>query len=339
MKNKTNTVEQQKNSAARQIMGFLMVTFLCIVAAELASRFFWSRYGVPISDPGRILYAYYPEMIKVDQDRPSRGNGFYNVLLLGGSVLHKNWGTVEKELGAQLASSGYKNVRIYNLAMPGHTSRDSWLKYSTLGQSRFDLVVYYHGINDSRANNAPPEIFRKDYSHYIWYEMVNTMARHHGSALFALPYTLQYLAVSTRQTLTKDRYIPFSNIREEWVQYGGAIRSAESFRQNLSDILNVASSRGDRVMTMTFATYVPNDYSPESYEWPLEICGRREFVLSAIHSHNEIVKKLAAKNKRGWITDQAALMPGDASFFEDPYHLTAAGSRQFVKNMLKVLLQ
>ena len=90
--------------------------------------------------------------------------------------------------------------------MPGHASRDSWLKYSALGAARFDLVLFYQGINDARANNAPPEVFREDYAHYAWYETVNALASYHRTSWFALPYTLDMLRIRMRQILTKDRY-------------------------------------------------------------------------------------------------------------------------------------
>ena len=64
---------------------------------------------------------------------------------------------MEMELREQLAYLGQRNVRIFNLAMPAHTSRDSWLKYAALRDARFDLVIFYHGINEARVNNAPPE--------------------------------------------------------------------------------------------------------------------------------------------------------------------------------------
>lgn len=337
MSEKTHSAGDSGSKLRTRLLALFLIVFLCIVAAEVASRAFWSHYGVPFFDPGRILYVYYPEMAKADRDRPTRGDGHYNVLFLGGSVLHRDWGSVEEELRTQLASRGLRNVRIYNFAMPGHTSRDSLLKYAALDKDRFDLVVFYHGINDARANNAPPDVFRADYSHYIWYEMVNTMARYHGRAHLALPYTLRFLAVSLHQALNKDRYIPFSNLRDDWVKYGGTLRGADSFRENLSAILDTAARRGDRIMIMTFATCVPRDYVPESYAWPLEKWGRREFVLAAVRAHNDIVKSTAMRHPEIVFLDQAALMSGDARNFNDPCHLSAAGSRKFVENMLSAL--
>jgi hypothetical protein len=90
---------------------------------------------------------------------------------------------VEQSLLEQLAFTGHRNVRVFNLSMPALTSRDGWLQYA------------------ARANNAPPEIFREDYSHYSWYEIVNMLSAYHHRAHFALPYTVRYLGLRARQMM------------------------------------------------------------------------------------------------------------------------------------------
>jgi hypothetical protein len=312
---------------------------------------------VPLLRPAQILYAYYPELRSSGelpeapparaQTRPVQGDEFYDVLLLGGSVLHKSWGSVETELREQLASLGHRDVRIFNLAMPAHTSRDSLLKYAALGDDRFDLVIFYHGINEARVNNAPPDLFREDYGHYSWYEVVNTLAPYHGSAYFALPYTLRYLAIAARSYLTKNRFISTYEVRKEWARYGKDPRSAASFSRNVNAILELASQRGERLVLMTFALYIPEDYSRKAFtekrldyrlhRAPIEWWGLPEHVMNAVSAHNEIVRGVAARHKQVFLVDQASLMPGSALYFNDPCHLTAAGAARFVENMLAVL--
>jgi hypothetical protein len=271
----------------KRLILILLSALLCVVSAEVAARAFWLiLYGVPFRNPGRILYAFYPELQRVDTELPARSDKFYDILFLGGSSLHRDWGQVEQVLREQLAYNGHRrNVRIFNLAMPAHTSRDSWLKYAALGEARFELVLFYHGINEARANNAPPEIYREDYSHYSWYETINTLASYHGTTSFALPYTLHYLAIRIRHALTKDSYVPTHDPRKDWVHYGRDTRSAVSFKHNLGAILDLAKRRGDRVLLMTFATYVPKNYSLEAFKEkrldyglhlkPIEIWGAR----------------------------------------------------------------
>jgi hypothetical protein len=39
---------------------FLLVVLLCVATAEVTARAFWRlSYGIPLGDPGRILYSYY----------------------------------------------------------------------------------------------------------------------------------------------------------------------------------------------------------------------------------------------------------------------------------------
>jgi hypothetical protein len=128
----------------------------------VAARAFWSlSYGVPFRDPSRILYAYYPELRRVDSERPGHGDKFYDILFLGGSTLHRDFGQVDQVLLEELAYKGRRNIRIFNLAMSAHTSRDSWIKYAALGAAALNWCSFYHGINETRANNVLRRYSRK----------------------------------------------------------------------------------------------------------------------------------------------------------------------------------
>jgi hypothetical protein len=330
------------------VLPWLISLLIGVAAAEVASRAFWSAgYGVPFAHPDRILYAFYPGLLRIDTRAPRSDDAFYDVLFLGGSALHGDYGEVEQALREQLAYAGQRNVRAFNLANRAHTSRDSRLKYAAVGDARFDLVLVYDGINDARANNAPPSIFRDDYGHYSWYEIVNTLAAYHGSASFALPYTLHYLVIRMRQTVRPDRYAPTEGPRDEWLQYGREHRSAESYRHNLGAILDLAVRRGDRVMLMTYATYVPDDYTPEAFEQKrldyglhligIELWGRPEDVMGTVAAQNTVVRELATQHPEALFVDQATLMAGVPRYFNDVCHLTVLGSSKFVENLLPPL--
>lgn len=296
-----------------------------------------------------ILYAYYPEMWRVWNKRPAHDDDFFDILLLGGSVLHRNWGSVEQQLLERLHRLGHRNVRTFNLAVPAHTSRDSWLKYAALSEHRFELVLFYHGVNEVRTNNAPPDVFREDYSHYWWYEILNTLAPYHGSASFSLPYTFRFLGVRAKQSIFPDRYIRDANLpRKEWVKYGRDHRSVASFESNLRSIVDEAGSRGDDMLFMTYALYVPGDYSPEKFKekrldyvlhlTPIEIVGRPEFVVATVAAHNEVVYRMAAENEGALFVDQARLMGDSPDSFNDPFHFTTQGCSRFVDNLVEALL-
>jgi hypothetical protein len=132
------------------------------------------------------------------------------------------------------------------------------------------------------------------------------------------------------------------------VHYGRDPRSAASFKHNLDSILDLAARRGDRVLLMTFATYVPKDYSVESFQakrldyglhlTPLEVWGAREHVIKTVAVHNEIVRSLAARHEGVLFVDQASLMAGSPRYFNDACRFTTVGSLKFVEYLLEVLL-
>ena len=331
------------------LLALLVIIAVSAVAAELGARAFWSlRHGVPFTRADRILYAYYPELRRVERKRPERGDEHFDVLFLGGSTLHGDWSQVEQALAEQLAYQGHRNVRVFNLAVPAQTTRDSWLKYAALRGPRFDLVLVYDGINDARTNNAPPEVFREDYSHYAWYETVNALAAYHGRARLALPYTLHYLGLAIRQSVLRDRYVPAKSLREDWLRYGGDIRSAAPFRRNLTALLELAARRGDPVLLTTFAIHAPEGYTPEGFaekrlEYglhlsPIEEWGRRSDVLAAVAEHNRVLRELADRHGGVLFVDQAELMAGSPLYFNDICHFTVLGSTRFAENLIPAIL-
>ena len=330
------------------LSALLLTALVFLVGLEIAARGFWRiQYQLSFRHPNHVLYAFYPELKFVDEVRPRRGDGHFNVLMLGGSVFHHAWGEVEPALLEQLDLAGQRNVRVFNFGVPAHTSRDSWLKYSAVDQARFDLVVFYHGVNDTRTNNVPPELFREDYSHYSWYATVNAVAPYHGNAVFALPYTLRYAAATAEQNLAPGRYAPTHEPRADWLQYGHNLQSVGAFEHNVQRVVDLASKRGDPLMLMAFASYVPEHYSREAFaakrldyrlhRMPVEFWGRVDDVKAALAAQNDVVRRIAAQHREILFVDQAALMEGSSRNFNDPFHLTIDGSVTFAKHMVDVL--
>jgi lysophospholipase L1-like esterase len=326
----------------------VVVSLLLLVLGEIAARAYWrSSFGVPFFRPQLILYAYYPALKPVEWHAPRRASPYYNILLLGGSALHPDWGQVETELREQLAFKGHRNVRVFNVAYAAHTSRDSLLKYEALVDAEFDLVIFYHGINDARANNAPPQLFSADYSHYAWYETVNTARQYHRATHFALPYTLHLLALGAKATVYPDRYVSLHEPKPEWLQYGADVRSAKAFETNLRRIVDITRARRTRLMLMTFAVHVPKDYSREMFAaktagyglhlTPIELWGRKENVMKAVFEHNQVIRAVAQSDRDILFLDQEKLMPPDLRLYNDPCHFSAAGSAKFVDHIAELL--
>jgi hypothetical protein len=322
---------------------------LSLAAAEVASRAYW-RYFMHASffQADQVLDAFYPEMRDAVRAHPAKDDGSEDILLLGGSALHKDWGEVEQALAERLAFAGHRRVRLHNLAHEAHTSRDSLLKYAALSDARFDLVVFYHAINEARANNVPPALYREDYGHYSWYHTVNALAPYHGEARLALPLTARLFVSSVEMKLRPDRYVPTGWPRQDWLAYGADLRSAVSFRNHLSRLLTLARARGDRVLLATFATYVPPDYEKVAFKKghldygrhlvPLEMWGAPRNVLAAVAAHNEVVRDLAARTPGVLLVDEARLLADQPRFFNDPCHLTVEGSLAFVDHLLPTVL-
>lgn len=330
---------------ARTLARVALAVLATVALMEATVRVFWRvAYDVPLSRPDRMLAALYPELWQVEwkgrdlaDQRPAR------VLLLGASVLHPAWGNVEQALRERLTVRLGRPVVTFDMAAIGHTSRDSLVKYRALAGSRFDLVVVYHGVNDARANNVPPERFQADYSHYAWYASVRALES--CRPWMVLPCTLRFLAVHVRDRLGLVTYVSTDAPRPEWIGYGSDIKSAAAFEANLRELVTTAHDRHEPVLLMTFATYVPANYSAEAFAArtldytlhlsPIELWGAPANVREAVARHNAAVRKIAEDDPAVFFVDQASAMPKGGRYYNDLCHLTAEGSSVFVANMLE----
>jgi hypothetical protein len=297
--------------------------------------------------PERIIYRFYPRLESVAYERRQETrDGVVEVLLLGGSVLNVEWSAIDALIAERLTRELRRPVRVHNLAAAAHTTRDSLLKYKRLGDDPFDLVVVYHGINETRTNHAPPDVFRDDYGHYSWYRFVNAIDRDRRLPVVALPYFVKHASIAMRDRFGWSNVIPTSDPRPEWLEHGLDVKSARPFRENLSAILDLAESRGEPVLLMTFASYVAEGYAKEAFEAleldytrhrsPLRWWGTPETVAAGIRAHNDVIRDLAA-TRHTLFVDQAALIPGERRIYNDVCHFTVAGSELFVDNMMDAL--
>jgi hypothetical protein len=222
------------------------------------------------------------------------------------------------------------------------------LKYQKLGDKQFDLVVFYHGINDTRLNNCPREMFRADYTHCSWYDRIERLNRHPELNFCVLPYTLEYCLVGLLDSRRFNRYLP-RNAPDDglWFADGEDIKTADSFRENLQSFLDLARERGAEVMLPTYAYYIPENYSAEgvrarSLDWAthsafVEMWGTPRGVSRGIDAHNEVIRSLAARNPHVLFTDLAKSMPHGKAWFNDICHLTTLGSQFWVDSFNKPL--
>lgn len=316
-----------------------------ILSAEISSRAYLAiEKGVPFFKPGKILYKYYPSLEKIGREEIVKGDACYDLLFLGGSVLTNEWGDIEGLFREGLEKKLKRKVRIHNLAQAAHTSLDSYYKYRHLTKKNFDLVLLYHGINDVRANNSPGSIFRPDYSHYAWYEDIKTIEAHKEIDLLTSPYVAHYIIMLAARRLHPERYLPLEMPWIRWVEHGIEIKTEEPFRRNLRNILEIAGRKKEKVVLMTFAYHIPENYSMRrlmektldygTHARPIEIWGRPENVAKGIEAHNKVIRDLAAYYRDAAFADQDNLIPKDGRHFNDICHLSEEGSREFVDNLL-----
>jgi hypothetical protein len=325
---------------------WLLATFLLM---EVATRTYLRlRLDVAFRRPQEVFYTFYPELVPVVSNEIRADDEVIDVLLLGGSVLQDLFGPVEKIILERLTQATRRPVRVHNVAFMAHTSRDSYLKYKRLTDQRFDLVVFYHGINEVRTNNAPADVFDPDYDHYSWYRLVNAIDRSKWIPYFATAYAVKHAQIQLSTRFGQAEMIPTHWPREAWLKYGGEVKTEASFRRNLGAILDLAVSRGDPVLVMTFATYLAPDYSLDGFRRrqldytlhmePIELWGSPENVMAGIRAHNGVVRELARDRRGVYLVDQQEQMPGRRDYFNDVCHLTVAGASRFVGNMVPAML-
>ena len=316
--------------------------FITLLMLEIASRIYWkAKSKVPFTEPWKISLSFYPELELISTLNPSTNDNYHDILLLGGSVLNDQWGTVSTEIRQLLEKKKVSNIRIFNLAVPAHTSRDSLLKYKALKNYRFDQIIFYHGINETRANNIPGHLFKADYSHFDWYAITNAMAASNHEPILALPPTVKYLKLLVNNHFSSENRAPRHSPKKEWIHHGSTHKSATSIRNNLKEIAKIATKRGDNLAIATFSLYVPKDYSLARFKakqldyqlhlTPLELWGHPNHVITATKAHNEELMNIAKNDKTIQLIRADKLMPKGASYFNDPCHLTPEGSFQFAK--------
>ncbi len=309
----------------------LVVCLLCLLGVELGLRL-WLGWNAGLCSASAAR-CYYPELSRALADPARRDDAHADILLLGGSVLE--WLPDPRQ--ALTRGLGLP-VRVDNLGKGGHTSRDSLIKYSLLADSRYDAVVIYHAINEVRANNCPPDLYREDYGHYAWYSQANALLRPWARCLLA-PTLLEAGLNRLRSRLNADAYVPPYEPRDTWLQHGRTLKTPQAFRKHLTAILDQALVRGDRVLLLTFALHLPEGYDRASFEagnldyairggMPAETWGEPEAMRRGVAAHNAVIRELAAW--RGVpLLDMATLLPDEGRLFIDPCHLTPEGYAAF----------
>ncbi|MHC4849593.1 MAG: hypothetical protein ACYTEG_14215 [Planctomycetota bacterium] len=310
-----------------------------LAITELAVRSYWGLVGGSFLDaPNRMHLLWYGRMKGVES---TRDDGVFDVLLLGGSTM-ANLGKPIREALEQAVDGP---VRVHNVADSAHTSLDSRSKYAHLAGERFELVVYYHAINEARANSCPPEMFRDDYTHYAWYRPIQSYDAD-SNRIFALPFTLRFVAEKLAPQMGLVDVVPKNRPREEWLDYGADIKTGPAFRRNLEWIADTAAERGDPFLGIVFATYVPPGYTDEKFRagelglvdggLPNALWGRTENLVKAVRVHNQAVLDLRTR-KDANVVDMRPEIPAEGRYWRDICHMSKEGQALWVAAFVREL--
>lgn len=324
-----------------------------LVLLEVGSRVYWMvKRDLPFFATQQDFYDRFYEEIKdsgVREADLAKDNGHFDVLLLGGSAMDRiarSLAEDSEEMASAFGELTDQPVRVYNLAAPALTTRDSLIKYQLMGDldKHFDLVVVYHGINDLRMNNIAPDRFESDYTHSGWYCQINRMQAY-GRLLsvWTVPYTCEYTVLHILSSKKLDVFIPRHKLNTDWMQYGEDIKTAGPFAKNLRQIAAAAKQRGEPLALVTFAWHMPEDYTVEalradkldySGEVPpdaVENWGTPAAVRKGMAVHNGIVRNLGATHPDVMLVDVEPAIEKSGAMFNDVCHLSEAGKREWLK--------
>jgi hypothetical protein len=332
-------------------VSWVLFALYAALVLELGSRTYWWAVGHgPFLGTAKALAyaALFPEVHAIEAVDVRQDDDFFDVLLLGGSVLTPEYGDVPRALHEALTYALKRPVRVHTAAAGAQTSRDSYLKYAWLSGKRFDAVVVYHAINETRANNCPPAVFEPDYSHYAWYRFLNDLERHPSLRASTALLSLDLARIHLLGALGALQLVPTHQPRPEWLSYGADIKTSASFRGNIQKIVAIARERSEPLVLVTFAYHVPSDYTQERFlaknldytlhDKPVEMWGLPTNVVGGILAHNRVTREVAQASPGVTLVDEEALLPKSGAYFNDICHFTYLGTEAFVRNLLEPLV-
>jgi len=284
-----------------------------------------------------IIYHYYPELEDVEQKDAS-------ILVLAGSVLYA--GTVYDYDGDPQVFCNMLDLlndqNVISLAQPAHNSLDSWYKYQFLKDFSFEYVIWYHNINDNRANNCIDGMFDIDYRHVEFYDELYIYHRHKELNITVLPYVIDILILRLKNEFVFQKYIPkefFYENRNEFISQlldgGATIKSSESIKRNLESVLKLSASKNEQVIIPAYAWYIPDNYSRKLFDqkaldydaqiFPVELYGRAPNIKKGLKIHEKVIKEIVTSFDHAIYIDFNDQLPKSAQNFDDVCHLSESG--------------
>jgi lysophospholipase L1-like esterase len=275
------------------------------------------------------------------------------VLMLGSSTMFNRHMAERMKAALQLKTA--KKIELLDAGIRSHTSRADVLKLKLLKDYRWDVVLFYDGINDLWANHVLPEDFRADFGHLDpWYRR-NIVLDH--SLLARYIYNASYWKIKSFNQKMKEKFFidyQFVFAKKQYVNAAN-FASLPVFSDNTEEIISLSKSIGANPVLITFAFHLPDNYSRKSfldktldysnpdnydsrdvYNW-----GPPAYVREGLVRQNNILRNVA-KKQNVLLIDMDAKMSGQGSWFGDVCHFNDEGVDVFVEKVaeeLKPLLQ
>jgi len=289
--------------------------------------------------------------------------GEFRILALGASAfITRNFQPQMQALlneNPLFAEQGLK-VRLVSAGIPAHMTYDSLWKYQYWYDGYdFDLVMFYHGINDARANNYPREAFRDDYTQFSYYQRFwpafDWIEQHPRLSRSFLVSWVMKLALGAKSIHAPDfqREAPYNNpLDDPWRAEAGDLKTPPVFARNVESVVELAESRDQALLLLTYTYYTPKGYSNERFlagdaggldysfaeeSVATEVWGWSHHVEAAIEAHDEVVREIAAEHPEVLFFDMERFMPKDGEHFIDICHWTDLGQERFAEGLVKAL--
>lgn len=332
------------------IITVVILALVCELAFRLTLKF---TKDIPFARPDlAIKEHFYKELKLVEHSIISTNNDSLDVLILGGSVVADEWRSkVARYLQGSLRKGlNTSKVRYFNLANLGHNTNDNLYKYKQLANKRFDLVIYYEGINETRFNNIPTPLFRPDYTHIRWYHDIELVKAHPEMRYTVIPFAL-HMFINYASTLIGIRYFVNDAPDEKYYPEAFNIKTAPIYKENLRQIVQIAQSRQEPFLLINYTYYIPEKWRKSNFkdqEWdyagcdlssPIRTWGTPLAVEKGILTHRAMMQQIANENKGVYYLDMMPLLPREGRNFCDICHLTDDGCRIFSNNVASYVLK
>ncbi len=331
----------------------LAVWAVCYLILEIVLRFYFFNISADFLRPDKgLLRKYYPELVTVLSEEVPADTNTRTILILGGSVVSPGYSRLEKRLDTLLTP--YLNqgsqLKVYNLAVPAHTSLDNVRKLELLPDKHFDLILYYEAINESRFNNVPPQLFRDDYDHVKWHHDISLILSHKELPFLIAPYAVHYSIRQLQDRLQGKTYIDFEQIKPENMTYGNHIKTAGPYNANINKLVKIANARHEKLLLISYASYFPENvrltggesdmahFGGCQFASPVSVWGKPENVRKCIVENNRELLQVARQTNTP-LLDMANLVPQKKSYFCDVCHFSEEGARFFADQLAKNILE